>query len=518
MAALTAESAPVETVATPTVLDTVLEAHRGQFQAIGLPQALWPTAVQKLAGQVLDAGAALGFALNEAEDGGAHLRYDVVARGDLKAGEDCWLSGHIWAFPDEAYALKTLSEDYAAAHRMAVLMGREDVFEEPNAAPNTGAATTTTNTVTTTNAAIGNKLIDELQRYAYPLFDAAGTRYYYVMDEIGSRVRMVQPRSAAVGGSEGESQRAADTVNTCFGVVQSLIDGFTYTIIWLSKDVPALAPLRRSPQHRLSLLGRGKQAWETRFEYETSYDWYGGWDDGGGQIRKIVLNHVRKDAEVLVVGTGTSTVPVKMVEEGYISVHATDYVDAVVAKMRGQYGEVQGPKSDDGGAAVGGGESKTRTCLTWGVMDARDMTAKGASYDCIFDKGCMDAMLIPPGATGRTDDGATWVHNVDEAEDVMTYMKEVGRVLRPRRRAEVGDAEAVDPEGSRFILFSFHPMPKFVLDLAESAGMECLKCYEITDSNPKTTVKTSATFKHMFRVYIFAAPVAGPSAYAVVGE
>ena len=100
----------------------------------------------------------------------------------------------------------------------------------------------------------------------------------------------------------------------------------------------------------------------------------------------------------------------------------------------------------------------------------------------------------------------------------MTYMKEVGRVLRPRRRAEVGDAEAVDPEGSRFILFSFHPMPKFVLDLAESAGMECLKCYEITDSNPKTTVKTSATFKHMFRVYIFAAPVAGPSAYAVVGE
>ena len=170
-------SAPAEgPVATPTVLDTVLEAHRAQFEAMRLPETLWARAVQKLAGQVLDAGTALGFALDEeAVAGGpqkAHLRYDVVARGDLKAEEDCWLSGHIWAFPDEAFALKALSEDAAAAQRVAQLMEREDVFEMQADADQDDDAR-----AITTNAAIGNKLIDELQRYAYPLFDAAGTRY-----------------------------------------------------------------------------------------------------------------------------------------------------------------------------------------------------------------------------------------------------------------------------------------------------------------------------------------------------
>eukprot|EP00946_MAST-07B_sp_MAST-7B-sp1_P003101 g3101.t1 len=503
MAAMASEGGAAEApvVSTPTVLDTVLEAHREQFAAMKLPEALWPRAVEKLAGQVLDAGTALGFALDEEEGTAPHLRYDVVARGDLKAEEDCWLSGHIWSFPDEAFALKALSEESGAALRMAQLMGREDVFGDT---PEDAA----------TNADIGNQLIDELQRYAYPLFDAAGTRYYYVMDEIGSRVRMVTPSTS----SEGEEQRAIDAINTCFGVVQSLLDGFTYTIIWLCKDVPALSPLRRATQHRLSLLGRGKEAWEARFEYETSYDWYGGWSDGGGHIRKIVLDHVRNDAQVLIVGTGTSTVPVRMVEEGYTSVHATDYVDAVIEKMRKQYGDVQGPKESP--AESSPSSPSRKACLTWDVVDARNMTLEDASYDCIFDKGCMDAMLIPPGATGRTSDGATWVHTISEADDVVEYMKEVARVLRPRegKEADVADSDAerkVDEKGSRFVLFSFHPDPKFVLNLAEEVGMECLHCYELSDSNPKTSVKTSATFKHMFRVYIFAAPLTSASKYAV---
>ena len=146
------------------------------------------------------------------------------------------------------------------------------------------------------------------------------------------------------------------------------------------------------------------------------------------------------------------------------------------------------------------------------------MTAKDASYDCIFDKGCMDAMLIPPGATGRTNDGATWVHSEEEAVDVKEYMKEVGRVLRPRVRNDSKVSEVGTDQGSRFVVFSFHPMPKFVLDLAERVGMECLHCYEITDSNPNTAVKTSATFKHMFRVYIFAAPFAAQSKYSISEE
>lgn len=496
------------------ILQMVIDAHKEQFVSMKLPEALWSRAAQKLAGQVLDAGTAFGFTLDESEGVAPHLRYDVVAKEDLTAASDCWLSAHIWAFPDEEYGLNALSQDTPTAQRMAQLMGREDLFEQQEGDSKSSDAAAE---AVTTNATIGNQLIDELQRYAYPLFDAAGTRYYYVMDEIGSRVRMISLANM-VGDEQEAASAAAAAINTCFGAIQSLVDGYTYTVIWLCKDVPALTPLRRARHHRLSLLGRGKEAWETRFEYETSYDWYGGWDDGGGKIRQIVLEHVRKDADILVVGTGTSKVPIKMVKEGYTSVHATDYVEAVIEKMRGQYGDVQGPGSAE--LADGGdGDGSRTSCLTWGVMDARSMSAADASYDCIFDKGCMDAMLIPPGATGRTDDGATWVHKIEEAADVLEYMQEVARVLRPGQRPSVSSDEASGGEqkagvdggepakvGGRFLVFSFHPLAKFVLDLCESAGLECLQCYEITDDKPSTTVKTSATFKHMFRVYIFAAP------------
>ena len=467
MSALAAAAAAGETPAAVAaaaadrneLLDGVREALAPQLKAMGLPEALWSRLVEKLAAQQFDAGASFTYALDDDPATPPHLRYDVIAAVDLAAGEDVWLVDHIWAFPDEAFALEALSTHASVASRMAALMGREDLLPPPAGDADSNADSGANAALPAPGKAVGEQLIDELQRYAYPLFDSAGQRYYYVMDEFGSRVRMAVPPATP-----------AD-VNVMFGVMQSNSDMFTYTVFWLTKNVEAGDEIRRAPQHRLSLLGRGKKAWETRFEYETAYDWYGGWDDGGGEIRKIVMRHVPLSDEVLIVGTGTSTVPVRMVEEGYASVRATDYVEAVVAKMEGQHGSL-------GGA------------LSWGVMDARSMALDDTSFDCLFDKGCLDAMLIPEGATGRTSDGASWVHDVAEAGDVVTYLGEAARVLRPGL-------------GGKFVLFSFHPVRAFIVGMAEAAGLQLLHCYEITDANPKTAVKTSATFKHTFNVYVF---------------
>ena len=333
----------------------------------------------------------------------------------------------------------------------------------------------------------------ELQRYAYPLFDSEGQRYYYVMDEFGSRVRM----------NTEEKNNTNNTVNTTYGVVQSLLDGYTYTVFWLHKDVPAGGVLRRAPQHRLSLLGRGKEAWETRFEYETVYDWYGGWDDGNGELKDIVLKHVpdKLNSRILIVGTGTSTFPMRMCEAGYQHVHGTDYVDAVVEKMSRQTQErraaaLADPKDGAGGGANGGASGGASGGAanggasahpTWEVMDATDMTCKDASYDVVLDKGCLDAMLIPPGSTGKTTTGSAWIDTLDESTMAMQEMTEVARVLKP---------------GGILLLFSFHPMPGFIDALAKGQ-LELMECYEITNMNPNTRVPTTKTFVDMFRVYIF---------------
>ena len=436
-------------------MDEVISAHQPQLKSMNLPPSLWAPLVTKLVNQTMDAGTTFGYVYEEEQP--YHLRWDVCSVKECRKEENVWIVPHIWSFPDEPFAVETLSRDYTTAARIATLMGREDLLSEmkENDAP---------------GSEITEKLMSELQRYAYPLFDSDGQRYYYVMDEFGSRVRMKTDTTTTTT-TATTTATASSSINTTFGVVQSLLDGYTYTVFWLHENVENGACLRRAPQHRLSLLGRGKDAWETRFEYETVYDWYGGWDDGNGELRNIVFKHVpnKKDSKCLIVGTGTSTFPVRMCESGYQHVHGTDYVEAVIQKMAKQTQDMPVPRP------------------TWEVMDATKLSSKNESYDVVLDKGCLDAMLIPEGSTGKTSSGGAWIDNLDDSSMAMTELSEVARVLK---------------KGGILLLFSFHPQPGFIDALANGL-LELTKCYEITNMNPKTRVPTTKTFVDMFRVYVF---------------
>jgi hypothetical protein len=234
-------------------MEDVINVHKSQLEAMQLPSSLWPMLITKLAQQIMDAGSCFGYSYDESQP--KHLRYDVHALKACTKEQDVWIVPHIWSFPDEAFAVEALTTSKETVERMAILMGREELLVSSKNDP-------------MKREEVAEKLMSELQRYAYPLFDSEGQRYYYVMDEFGSRIRM------------NTTLEETSALNTTFGVIQSLIDGFTYTVFWLHEDVPLNGTLRRAPQHRLSLLGKGKAAWETRFEYETAYDWYGGWDDG----------------------------------------------------------------------------------------------------------------------------------------------------------------------------------------------------------------------------------------------
>ena len=444
---------------TPVSMEDVITAHQPQLESMNLPQSLWARLVQKLAQQTLDAGTSFGYSFDSTQP--PHLQYDVHALESYTKESNVWIVPHIWSFPDESFAVEALSSDYSTALRVSELMGSKQVTS--NVAENE-----------TPGSEVAESLMSELQRYAYPLFDSEGQRYYYVMNEFGSRVRMITQIAA-------EQSAANNDINTTYGVVQSLLDGFTYTVIWLHTDVAKMEPLRRAPQHRLSLLGRGKEAWETRFEYETAYDWYGGWDDGNGELKNIVLKHIsnREESKCLIVGTGTSTFPLRMCESGYQHVHGTDYVEAVIHKMKTQTEEKRK-------------ESKTTLPTpTWGVMDATDMSSVAeGEYDAVLDKGCMDAMLIPEGSTGKTSTGSSWVDDINNSSMAMQELSEIARVLK---------------KGGVLLLFSFHPSPEFINALV-CEKLELINCYEITNLHPKTRVPTTKTFKDMFRVYIFTKP------------
>ena len=175
-----------------------------------------------------------------------------------------------------------------------------------------------------------------------------------------------------------------------------------------------------------------------------------------------------------------------MCESGYQHVHGTDYVDAVIEKMRKQTNKKI--KKDQEKNATTTTAVATVASPTWGVMDATDMSSVlDGTYDAVLDKGCMDAMLIPAGSSGKTASGSSWIDEMKDATLAMTELSEVARVLNI---------------GGVFLLFSFHPSPAFINALMKDQ-LELTNCYEITNLHAKTRVPTTKTFKDMFKVYIF---------------
>ena len=62
-------------------------------------------------------------------------------------------------------------------------------------------------------------------------------------------------------------------------------------------------------------------------------------------------------------------------------------------------------------------------------MDATEMTCENESYDVVLDKGCLDAMLIPPGSTGKTEHGGSWIDTLEDSKMARKELSEVARVL-----------------------------------------------------------------------------------------
>lgn len=106
---------------------------------------------------------------------------------------------------------------------------------------------------------------------------------------------------------------------------------------------------------------------------ERVFDWY---DEYDGALRELILERVDKQARILMIGCGNSTMSERMHDEGYESIVNTDFVDAVVARMAERCAERPG--------------------LTWQVMDARQLGYPDASFDVVIDKGTIDAIDMGP--------------------------------------------------------------------------------------------------------------------------
>jgi EEF1A lysine methyltransferase 4 len=134
--------------------------------------------------------------------------------------------------------------------------------------------------------------------------------------------------------------------------------------------------------------------WRFRFLHEKSKEWLASFND----VRDLLCAAIPdRNARILLVGTGNSSLPMDMADAGFSAITATDYADTVIDAMR---------------ARTAGSHPQ----ISWNVADMTDLAPfADASFDVILDKAAMDAVLA--------ERGDTW----DPPDDLLASTASIGR-------------------------------------------------------------------------------------------
>lgn len=122
--------------------------------------------------------------------------------------------------------------------------------------------------------------------------------------------------------------------------------------------------------------------WDQRYAREegTSYDWFKSFDD----IKDVILPHVPlREARILELGCGNSTITPGLHDAGYANLTAIDFSSTLVKQMQQRYPGVN-----------------------FQCMDIREMLEPAqldsigpiGSYDLVIDKGTLDALVAEKGS------------------------------------------------------------------------------------------------------------------------
>ena len=145
--------------------------------------------------------------------------------------------------------------------------------------------------------------------------------------------------------------------------------------------------------------------WDQRFEHERQYEWLSGYTP---EVRALLQRHVPTAARVLILGNGTSQLPLDMARDGVSSIVATDLSSLAVQTMR----EAAAQQGLHG--------------IQWRPADMMALPFDSGSFEAVVEKGTLDVLFV--------DGGSPWEMAPEVQLRVDTVLSEVFRCVSSARR------------------------------------------------------------------------------------
>ena len=171
--------------------------------------------------------------------------------------------------------------------------------------------------------------------------------------------------------------------------------------------VPRPSGGRLSPRVvTMSLLPRSHQQFQLKHYWDkffarrdSPFEWYGEYAD----LCHVLHSYVKPANKTLVVGCGNSKLSEQLYDAGYHAIDNIDISEIVIRQMAAR-------------------NKQKRPKMTFAVMDVRRMDYGDSAYDCVIDKGTLDALL--------TDTELETVEKVDRMfAEIRRVLKTSGRYL-----------------------------------------------------------------------------------------
>ncbi|CAK92063.1 unnamed protein product (macronuclear) [Paramecium tetraurelia] len=130
--------------------------------------------------------------------------------------------------------------------------------------------------------------------------------------------------------------------------------------------------MNKSQQEAIQKNHYGKlEYWERRYsENDKPFEWYQNYDN----LKDIVTQYINHNSRILNIGCGNSNIPEDMYKEGYQWIVNLDFSKAVIEFMKEKF-------------------KSYPAHFQFVLADARELPFPNDQFDCVFDKGLLDAVL-----------------------------------------------------------------------------------------------------------------------------